>query len=245
MSELAARTNAENPDPRIAVALILDTSRSMTIPTSEPIDQLNEGFELFCREISESDLARKRTEITVISCGGVARVEIPFTEGRFLQARRFVADGATPLGAAVDLALDELATQKKAYKAAGLEYFRPWLFVLSDGAPTDGIAYDTAAHRASGLEQRKGVSIFAVGVGDDVDMSALEKLSSQRKPLRLKGYSFAEMFSWLSASMESVSDSGTSASSDSQVAEKEAEAAASGESQTTLPSPAGWATWTN
>jgi len=131
--------------------LLLDTSSSMS---GRPIDMLNRGFELFCDEIKKDDLARKRAEIAVITFGGVARVEIPFTEGRDLQPRRLNASGSTPMGAALDLALDQLAAQKQAYKQAGLEYYRPWLFVLTDGAPTDGQVFTAAAARVRKLRPR-------------------------------------------------------------------------------------------
>src|SRR5579863_2660320 len=118
VSEFTPRVNDANPDPRIACALLLDTSSSMA---GEPLDQLNRGFELFCEEIKNDDLARKRAEITVITFGGTARVEIPFTEGRDLVPRKLPASGGTPLGAALNLALDLLSGQKQAYREAGLE----------------------------------------------------------------------------------------------------------------------------
>lgn len=232
MSDLEARVKEDNPDPRVACALLLDTSSSMA---SEPIAQLNAGFRLFCDEIKQDPLAKKRTEVAVITFGGVARVEIPFTEGRDLEPRTFAANGGTPMGAALDLALDELMAQKDAYKKAGLEYYRPWLFVITDGAPTDGSVFDAAANRVRKAEDAKGVSVFAVGVGA-ADMTRLEALSSMRKPLMLKGYSFAEMFSWLSASMKVVSNSSQFGATDNGVAQAEAT------EQIPLPPP-GWATW--
>ena len=66
--------------------------------SGSPIDLLNGGFEFFCDEIKKDELAKKRAEIAVITFGGVARVEIPFTEGRDLQARRLTANGGTPMG---------------------------------------------------------------------------------------------------------------------------------------------------
>src|SRR5260370_21023376 len=142
MANFAPRVNADNPDPRIACALLMDPSSSMS---GEPIDLLNRGLELFCDEIKKDDLARKRAEIMVITFGGVARVEIPFIEGRDLQRRRLTADGVTPMGAALNLALDQLAGQKQAYKQAGLEDYRPWVFVLADGAPAHGHVFPAAA----------------------------------------------------------------------------------------------------
>jgi uncharacterized protein YegL len=232
VSDLAARVKEDNPDPRVACALLLDTSSSMN---GEPIRELNEGFRRFCEEIKQDPLAKKRTEVMVITFGGVARVEIPFTEGRDLEPRSFVANGATPMGGALDLALNELSAQKQAYRTAGLEYYRPWLFVITDGAPTDGAAFDAAAQRVREAEAAKGVSVFGVGVGS-AELTKLNELSTTRPPLLLEGYSFSEMFGWLSASMKVVSNSSTFGSTDAGGAQAEAM------EQNPLPPP-GWATW--
>jgi uncharacterized protein YegL len=232
MGEFSPRVNEDNPDPRIACALLLDTSGSMT---GEPIEQLNRGFKLFCDEIRDDELAKKRAEITVITFGGAARVEIPFTEGRDLQAKDLEAGGATPLGAALNIALDQLAEQKAAYKEAGLEYYRPWLFVLTDGAPTDREVFAAAADRVRQAEASRGVSVFGIGIGEGANMTRLKELSAQRTPLRLDGLSFREFFSWLSASLGAASASNAFGSSDSGVAQAEAA------DQIPLP-PAGWAT---
>ena len=232
--DFTPRVNDDNPDPRVACALLLDTSGSME---GERIRAMNEGFELFCSEIKADPLAQKRTEVAVISFGGTARVEIPFTEGRNLQPRSFSASGGTPLGAALDLALDELAAQKSAYKQSGLEYYRPWLFVITDGSPTDGPTFDAAAARVKAAEIAKGVTVFSVLV-EGGDRNQLRRLSDEREPLDLRSTtSFRELFAWLSASMRVVSNSSTFGRSDSGVTQAEAT------DQNALPSPAGWAKW--
>lgn len=213
----SARVNESNPDPRIACALLLDTSYSMT---GDPIDQLNRGFVQFCKEIKDDKLAAKRAEIAVITFGGVARLEIPFTEGRDLQPRRLSAGGGTPMGAALTLALDQLTAQKQAYKNAGLEYYRPWLFVLTDGEPTDENEFATAATRVRQTEAAKGVSVFAVGIGADANLMRLRELSA-RPPVMLDGLSFGEFFKWLSSSLGSASQSQAYASSDAGIARAE------------------------
>jgi len=230
--EFSPRVNEENPDPRIACTLLLDTSSSMS---GEPINQLNQGFELFCDEIKKDELAKKRAEIAVITFGSTARIEIPFTEGRDIQPRRLAASGTTPMGAALNLALDQLQQQKTAYKQAGLEYYRPWLFVLTDGEPTDRTVFTAAAARVREAEQARGLSVFAVGVGPHANLKQLEQLSASRVPVKLDGLSFGEFFSWLSASLSAASASNAFASSDAGVAKAETT------EQIPLP-PAGWAT---
>jgi len=203
--------------------------------SGEPIEQLNHGFQLFCDEIKKDELAKKRAEISVITFGGIARVEIPFTEARDLEPRYLRANGGTPLGAAIDLALDQLTAQKRAYKEAGLEYYRPWLFILTDGEPTDGEIFVSATARLREIEAARGVSVFGIGIGAAANLARLKDLSTQRMPVKLDGLSFREFFSWLSASLSAASSSNAFGSSDAGVAQAEAG------QQIPLP-PAGWAT---
>lgn len=209
MADLDFRTNEDNPNPRLACALLLDTSWSMNGDGggdgATPIGELNTGYGVFCEEIKLDDRARKSVEVAVITFGGVARVAVDFTEARELTPTAFTAEGGTPMGAALDIAVDELTRQKQAYREAGLLYHRPWLFVISDGAPTDGEAFERAAGRVRELEQKKGVAAFAVGVGAGADYAELGKLSTERKPLSLKGLAFRELFQWLSSSMTRAS----------------------------------------
>jgi len=227
--DFTPRVKDDNPDPRIACVLLLDTSSSMS---GEPMDELNRGFALFCEEIKKDDLAKKRAEVAVITYGGRARVEIPFTEGRDLQPRQLTAGGDTPMGAALNLALDQLAQQKQAYRQAGLEYYRPWLFVLTDGYPTDGDVFTAAAGRVRETESGSGVSVFPIGIGKNADLDQLRALSSRRTPVRLTGLSFVEFFSWLSTSLSAASASNAYGTTDAPDATTE---------QIPLP-PAGWAT---
>jgi len=233
MMDFAPRVKEDNPDPRIACTLLLDTSYSMS---GAPINELNDGFRLFCEEIKKDDLAAKRAEIAVITFGGMARVEIPFTEGRDLQPKPLVPSGNTPLGGALDLALHQLESRKSEYKRAGLEYYRPWLFVLTDGEPTDGPAFAAATQRVRAVESARGVSVFGIGVGGAANLAKLAELSGQRQPVALKGLSFREFFAWLSASLASASSSMAFGSSDTSIARAETAA------QIPLPAPTGWAT---
>ena len=130
--------------------------------------------------------------------------------------------------------MDQLLARKQTYKDAGLEYFRPWLFVITDGAPTDASQFTAAAARVREVEARKGVTVFAVGV-EGADMRTLEQLSA-REPVGLNGLKFIELFQWLSASMSVVTQS-TPGASDAAIATKEQQ------EQIPLPPPSGWATW--
>lgn len=227
------RINEENPEPRVACVLLLDVSTSMS---GDRIDELNEGLRLFAADIKEDRLARKRTEILVVTFGGTAQVVSPFEEAQHFAAPHLVANGNTPVAAAIRLGLSEVGQQKQAYKSAGVEYYRPWMIVMSDGAPTDHP--DELAQAVAELrdeQSRRAVTVFPIGIGHDADLQFLSQLSTERQAVSLKSVtSFSEFFKWLSASMSQVSVSDTQVSSDRSLATSSAQVA--------LPSPAGWAT---
>ena len=111
--------------------------------------------------------------------------------------------------------------RKRAYRQNGLHYYRPWIFFITDGEPTD--SWQHAADKIREGEAAKAFAFFAVGV-EGADFDSLRKIAV-REPLRLKGYSFREMFVWLSQSQRTVSQSNPGQ-----------------EDQIGLTSPAGWAT---
>ncbi len=114
------------------------------------------------------------------------------------------ADGGTPLGEAVTRALALLRERKEIYKQNGLDYFRPWIFVITDGHPTD--RWETAAEQVRQEETRKGVQFYGVGV-EGADLKVLARFSDIRPPLKLKGLAFGEMFTWLSKSLSAIAHS--------------------------------------
>jgi uncharacterized protein YegL len=168
----------------------------------DPINQLNAGLVVYKDELAADSLAAKRVEVAIVTFGPVQVVQ-DFTTAEQFSPPNLVSSGDTPMGEAINQAIDMVAARKQTYRTNGISFYRPWIFLLTDGGPTD--SWQSAASRVREGETAKAFSFFAVGV-EGAHFEVLKQISV-REPLRLKGLRFRDLFQWLSNSQKSVSRS--------------------------------------
>lgn len=188
-----------NPENRCPVVLLLDTSASMI---GDAMNALNQGVSLFKENIQADTKASLSVEVALITFGPVRLVQDFVTIDQFTPPT-LAADGVTPMGEAIEYALDLLTARKDVYHTNGIQYYRPWIFLITDGAPTDPWQ-DAAARIRQGEADRK-FCFFSVAV-EGADLKTLSQIaSSDRPPVLLNGLDFQSLFVWLSKSMKRVS----------------------------------------
>ena len=208
MSEMpsleAAVEFAENPEPRCPCVLLLDTSRSMR---GSAIEALNEGLRTFKEHLLQDALALRRVEIAAIAFDSDIRIVQDFVIADQFTPPALTAQGLTCMGTAIHQGLDMLQTRKEQYRTNGVAYYRPWMFMITDGEPQGEPAdiVEQAAQRIKEDEAQKRVAFFAVGV-ENANMQRLAQIA-ERTPMKLKGLNFVDLFVWLSASMQAVAQS--------------------------------------
>lgn len=208
---------AMNPDQRTPCVLLLDVSYSMD---GAPIKALNSALHALHRDLLDDPLARRRVELAVVTFGGGVTAPDDFETIDAFVPPTLNAGGGTPMGAGLERALDLLSQRTRRYSEARVPFTRPWLFLITDGAPTD--EWQAAAARARRASEARRIALFAVGV-DGADMGLLARIATpDRPPLRLQGLKFSALFEWLTASLSSASQSAPG-------------------SEVALPSPGNWA----
>lgn len=202
----SAVTLASNPEPRCPCVLVLDTSGSMA---GEPIDQLNRGVETLVNELCRDGLASKRVEIAVVTFGSEVQLASDFTPPAAFHPPHFHAGGATPMGEAVVRACEVVEARKAEYRQAGVQYYRPFVFLITDGEPTDTDSphWKNAVRCVHEGEAAKQLLFFGVAV-NNANQRTLDTLCPpNRHSVKLNGLHFSEMFRWLSSSLKGVSSS--------------------------------------
>jgi len=210
MSSLEERVvlPANPQQPHCATVLLLDTSGSMA---GAKIQQLNEGLKIFKSEIASDELASKRVDLAIVTFGNSVTVAHDFSSVEEFTPPELAAGGSTPMGEAILKAADLIAERKSQYKALGIDYFRPWIFLITDGDPTDmnpgDDLWSQVVARVHDGETRKEQLFFAVAV-EPANLAKLTQIAPpERPPVQLRGTKFKELFVWLSKSQAAVSAS--------------------------------------
>jgi uncharacterized protein YegL len=195
---------------RVPLMLLLDRSSSVD---GKPIETLNAALTRWIAELREHELA-SRLDLAMISFGDdratlhnlTGHSTEPAGDQAFVPVARAVAPtltagGNTPLGQAIRKALAVLPAYKRYVRQdIHVNYYRPIMWILTDGKPND--KWEAAAAELRQAEQGKHVLVFAVGFGA-VDKGVLDRLAPDAFYM-IDGLHLEAMLRLVSSSAESL-----------------------------------------
>ena len=190
-------------EPHVACCLLVDTSGSMN--TNGKIEQLNEALRTFRDTVCSDPLSRMRVDICVISFSNDVSIVTPFCPITRFEPPRLTAQGMTSMGKGIRFALEAVHEQVNKYHEAGVECFKPFVLMITDGYPTDDIDGIENLIAAREWQGRYGhLRFHAFGV-KGADMDLLSRLS--KRVLAIDKNALNEVFHWASRTMQIISHS--------------------------------------
>lgn len=185
---------------RLPVYLLLDCSGSMS---GEPIEAVKQGIKALLTELKGDPQALETACLSVITFNSTARQISPLTELMLFKEPELIAGGATALGGALHVLADCIRTEVRTSTATQKGDWKPLVFLLTDGAPTDNLD--------EGIEALKSVStgnIIACAAGANANTNTLRKITNNVLMMNnLTAGDLAAFFAWVSGSIKVSSKS--------------------------------------
>lgn len=189
---------------RLPVYILLDTSGSMR---GEPIHSVNVGLQSMLSALRQDPYALESVYLSVITFDMEAKVYLPLTPLDQVQLADIDVPnvGATFMGAALELLAAEVQQNVKKSSAEQKGDWRPLLFLMTDGSPSDVYAFQQIVPE---IRQMNFASIVACAAGPKAKTEALLQLTQQVVVLdTMDSAAFSSFFKWVSASVVAGSSS--------------------------------------
>ena len=199
-----AKKEVSNTQDKCCLILVLDVSGSMA---HKPIDELNEGVKVLFEEIKEDNVASQRLEIGIVTFdSNVKVVREPENVWSNTNVPHLTAGSSTAMVDGLREGIKLVRAAKDFYKSSNQGYYRPWIILITDGAPDSDQDVNGISNEIKAAVNASEFWFFAVGV-EGADMNLLQQISAQMPPTKLKGLEFKKFFDWLSKSMGDIAKS--------------------------------------
>jgi uncharacterized protein YegL len=193
--------NTEDFVRRRPVYLLLDTSSSMF---GAPIQAVQQGVTLIHRELINNPHAIETVYLSVITFDTTAKQIVPLTSVEAFTPPTLKAEGNTALGSAITLLNESLDRELLPNTEGRKGDYRPLIFLLTDGAPTD--LWKEPVSKLKDRSINKIGSLVALGCGPNVNMETLKEITGDViKMSDASSDSLHQFFKWVSSSIQRTS----------------------------------------
>lgn len=209
---------ARNKDQKCPVVLVLDTSGSMS---GNAIDELNKALVKLKEDILSDPILTQRLEVGIVCFDDDARIERPIDLVTVdTNMPNLNVGGVTNIVSGINKAIEIVEERKQFYKSNGEQYYRPFIVLFTDGAPTNtDEEIEMLDQQIQQMADNKKFVFMPFGVeGADFQLLAKlavqstdERLKNQAKAWKLKDVTkFAEVFAFVSSSISGAINQGGS-----------------------------------
>lgn len=185
---------------RLPVYLLLDTSGSMY---GEPIEAVKNGVQTLISTLRSDPYALETAYISIITFNSSAQQVTPLTELAAFQQPNIEASGCTALGEALNLLSQKIDSEITKTTAEVKGDWRPLIFIMTDGVPTDNISSGLAE-----FKKRKCGMVVACAAGQGASTDTLKQITENVVQLdTADSATIKAFFKWVSASISTSSKS--------------------------------------
>ncbi len=185
---------------RLPVYLLLDTSGSMY---GEPIEAVKNGVQTLIATLRNDPYALEQAFVSIITFNTKAQQVTPLTELAVFQQPNIEASGCTALGEALELLAQKMDSEITKTTAERKGDWRPLVFLMTDGEPTDDISKGLAE-----FKKRKCGVVVACAAGQGANTNTLKQITENVVQLdTADSATIKAFFKWVSASISTTSKS--------------------------------------